>query len=44
MPLTLTCYLFFQQRSYTAAGAPNLDDVLLISSKKISVRESSNLQ
>ena len=33
-----------RQRSYTAAGAPNLDDVLLISSKKISVRESSNLQ
>lgn len=33
-----------RQRSYTTAGTLNLDDVLLISSKKISVRETSNLQ
>ncbi|XP_076075186.1 protein FAM149B1-like isoform X2 [Mytilus galloprovincialis] len=34
----------YRQRSYTAAGALNLDNVLLISSKKISMREPSNLQ
>lgn len=33
-----------RQRSYTAGNNLNLDDVLLISSKKISVRETSNLQ